>query len=57
MSAMLYRHGSSWVLEARFPDSYHAWHREFPSAKAARDHAKRYKLRVRRAGRCDSLGD
>lgn len=57
MSAILYRYGSAWVLEAKFPDSYHAWTREFSTAKAARAHAKRYGLRVRRAGRCDSLGD
>jgi hypothetical protein len=58
MSAILYRFGSTWVLEARFPDSYHiAWRGEFKTAKAAREHAKRYKLRVRRADRCDSPGD
>ena len=57
MSAILYRYGSSWVLEARFPDSYHAWSREFSNARDARAHAKRYGIRVRRADRCDSLSD
>ena len=57
MNAILYRFGSTWVLEARFPDSHHvALRREFPLAKAAREHAKRYKLRLRRAIGCDSLG-
>lgn len=57
MSALLYRIGSAWILEARFPDSYHAWHREFATARAAREHAKRYRLRVRRADRCDREED
>lgn len=57
MNAILYRIGSAWVLEARFSDSYHAWHREFATAREAREHAKRYKLRVRRAENCDSLRD
>jgi len=57
MSAILYRFGSSWVLEASFSDSYHvAWRGEFATAKAAREHAKRYKLRLHRASGCDSLG-
>jgi len=58
MSAILYRYGVVWVLEASFSDSYHvAWRREFSSAKAAREHAKRYKLRLRRASGCDQLRD
>jgi len=58
MSAILYRLNSAWILEAKFPGSYHvAWRLEFPSARAARAYAKLSGSRVSRAIGCDSLGD
>ena len=58
MSAILFRFGSSWILEATLSGSHHATgKRTFSTAKEARAFAKRYRIRLRRAAGCDSLGD
>jgi hypothetical protein len=58
MNAILFRFGSAWVLETRLSGSYHiAGGRKFRTAKEARAFAKRYRVRVKRAVNCDSLGD
>ena len=58
MTAILFRFGSRWIMETRFSGSFHAASTHtFDTAKEARLFAKRYKIRVCRANRCDSLGD
>ena len=58
MSAILYRYGSTWILETGLSGSFHALCKHtFATAKEAREFAKRRKIRLVRASDCDSLGD
>lgn len=58
MSAILFRFGSSWILETSLSGSFHAnCTHTFATAKEARTFAKRRKIRLVRARVCDSLGD
>ena len=58
MSAILFRFGSSWIMETSLSGSFHAnCSHTFATAKEAREFAKRRKIKLVRATLCDSLGD